>query len=94
MTVFDHARSADRILHTIDPDALDVRDRIALAAAHAALASADIREVAVLVALLAHADDLPPIAKQIILSRIRRRLAIVPPETNDGSSAAGGNGGT
>lgn len=90
MSVFEHGRTADRILHAINADALSVEQRIALAHAHAALARADAADVGNLIALLRHVDELPPIAKLIILARIRRRLGIVPPAAEENNVTPNG----
>lgn len=89
MSVFDHGLIADRILHAIDEDALNVDQRIALATAHATLATAHAKELGNFIAFLEYVGELPPVAKVILLARIRRRLNLLPPETADGENENG-----
>lgn len=90
MALEDHLLTADRLLHGIDPADLDIGDRIALALAHAQAAQAYESRTRALIALLLHADQLPPEARDLILALIRRRTGILPPPTSDGTLPNGG----
>lgn len=86
-----HRHIADRILHGIDADTLDVDQKIALAHAHAAVALVDEAHTRNLIALFRYVSQLPPLAKAIILASARRRLGLLPPTPDEDN--VGENGG-
>lgn len=91
--MLENRHMADRILHGIDPDSLDVGERIRYAAVRAAIAAADEAHTANLLKLLgvlAELPDLPPIARVILGAQIRRRLGILPLAPHEATTPNGG----
>jgi len=90
MAAIDPRILADRLLHGIDPDELSAGLRVRLAAAYAELAAAEEAHTGNLLRALAHAGELPPAARGILVALIRRRLGVIPPDTDDGRAENGG----
>ena len=89
-----HDLIADRLLHQAGTvtDPAERAELVARAAAHAALAAAQARQLGNLIAAARYADELEhPLARLILLRNIRRRLGLFPPLTADGQHGNGGD---